>query len=514
MEFTKPLEVDDVDFDVLDVSILLALIIIVMAVGVKGYRVSRSMTGYFLAGRGLGSWVLAFSIMATYYSAASFLGGGGTTYLFNLGFGAWLTAWHVIGVVLMWILVAERLFKYASKTNIISIPDFIEHRYQSKGAKMISAIVIIVLFTLYLASVYKGGAIIIATMLNTSFEIGLLLLTIPVLIYIGIGGLKAAALNNLLLGALMLLASFLAFGYIMAAVGGPIEGLNALREMKIAGEIPGSLWLRLDGMGPPPAMKAGMVPLLIMSITFSISVAQVALPNLLMQFHAAKDVKVISRGRIIGPIAVAIYAFIVFSLGAFCHLILDQQLSRSEIMSLMKDVDWVIPRSIELLAPPGIKGLILAAPVAASMSTLAVTLIVLSAALVRDVVQTIKPRVSERKLVALARLTPLAFALISLALALVRIGIIVEIVGAAFGTIFVCFLGPVTIGLYWKGATKAGAIASMVSGLVVGLLWYIFLYRVTWIYPVIPALAISLPLFFIISLLTRKPPKEVLDLLG
>ncbi len=506
----------------IDVAIIVALLIVVIAIGVKGYGVSRSMEGYFLASRGLGAWVLAFSFMATYFSAASFLGGGGTTYLFNLGFGAWLTAWHVVGVVLAWALVAERLFKYASKTGIISIPDFIEHRYQSRAAKAIAAIVIIFLFTLYLTSVYKGGAIIIATLFNVSYEMGLLILAVPVLIYIGLGGLRAAALNNLILGILMLVAAILTFGYVMSAVGGWGAGIAALEQMSIRAqfgptapvmEFPGSLWLKFDGFGPPPAMRMGMVPALIMGITFSISVAQIALPNLLMQFYAARDMRVINYGRIIGPLAVGIYAMLMFSLGAFCHLILDQNLTPLEVASLLKDTDWVIPKTVMTLAPVGLRGLILAAVVAASMSTLAVTFIVLSAALVRDIIQTTHPETSEAKLVKLARLTPILFAIIALVLAIQPTGIIVEIVGAAFGTIFVCFVGPVTIGLYWKGATKAGTIVSMIAGLIVGLGWYLFLYRVTWIYPVIPALAVALPLFFIVSLVTKKPPKEVLDVL-
>lgn len=501
-------------------SIVVALILLLMIVGAKGYRVSGSLSGFFLAGRGLGALLLAFSIMATYFSAASFLGGGGATYLFNLGFGSWLTAWHVIGVVLMWVLVAERLFKYASRAKIISIPDFIEHRYQSKGAKTLSAIVIMFLFTLYLTSVYKGGAIVLAMILNTSFEVGLALLVAPVLVYIAVGGLRAAALTNLILGSLMILAAILTFSYIMIAVGGPMKGLEALQSMQIMGRLSGSLWLKFDGMGPPPAMAVGMVPYLIMSTAFSISMAQLALPSLLMQFHAAKDVKVISRGRIIGPVLVAIYAFLIFSLGAFCHVVLDPKLSSAEVGSLMRDVDWVIPKTILELAPPGVRGLILAAPVAASMSTLSVTLLVLSAAIVKDVIQSIRPSTSEKKLLMLARATPIAFAVVSAALTLIQSDIIVEIVSAAFGTIFVCFLGPVTIGLYWRGATKAGSITSMTSGLIVGLLWYVLLYKkaanpvVAWVHPIVPALAISLPLFFIVSLFTKKPPKEVVDLLG
>ena len=501
VEFTSP-----------DVLIILTMIGVVAAIGARGYKVSSSITGYFLAGRGLGSWVLAFSIMATYFSAASFLAGG-ATYLFNLGFGAWLTAWHIIGVILMWALVAERLFRYSSKANIISVPDFIEHRYQSKGAKIISASVILLLFTLYLTSVYKGGAIILATVLNTKFEVALILLALPVIVYVCIGGLKAAALNNLILGALMLFAAFITFCAIMSAVGGPLKGLQTLEGMMILDRIPGSMWLRLDGAGPQPAMAAGMVPSLIMSITFSISLAQVALPTLLMQFYAAKDVKVISRGRVIGSVAVALYAILVFSLGAFCHIVLDPQLPSEEVRTLMKDTDWVIPKVITMLVPPGLRGLVLAAPVAASMSTLAVTFLVLSGAVVRDIIQPMRPNLGERRLLLLAKVSPIFFAAISLGLTLYQTDIIVEIVGAAFGTIFVCFLGPVTIGLYWKGATKYGSMASMISGLAVGLLWYKFLYKATWIYPVIPAMAVSLPLFFLVSKFTSKPSREVLELL-
>jgi len=499
--------------DLLDASIIMAVLAIVMVIGLRGYGLSRSMTGFFLANKELGAVTLAFSLMATYFSAASFLGGGGATYSFNLGFGAWLTAWHVIGVVLMWVLVAERLFKYASKTNIMSIPDFIEHRYQSKAAKAVAAAVMISLFTLYLTSVYKGGAIIIATVFDTSFEVGLAALAIPVLLYVALGGLRAAALNNLILGSLMLFAAFLTFGLVMSAVGGPIKGIEELRSMTING-ISGEMWLRFDGAGPPSAMKAGAVPQLIMGITFSISVAQIALPSLLMQFYAARDARVISRGRILGPVLVAAYAMAVFSLGAFCHLVLDPRLSQGEVARLMKDVDWVIPKTVDVLAPSGLRGLILAAPMAASMSTLAVILLVLSAALTRDVVQLARPNTSERSLMVLARASPIAFALISLLLTLVQTGIIVEVVAAAFGTIFVCFLGPVTIGLYWKGATRAGAIASMISGLVLGMSWHVLLYKATNVHAVIPALLVALPTFFLVSLFTKKPPREVLELLG
>ncbi|MCX8204398.1 MAG: sodium/solute symporter [Candidatus Nezhaarchaeota archaeon] len=506
----------------IDIAIVIALIAITIIIGATGYGVSRSMVGYFLAGRGLGAWVLSFSFMATYFSAASFIAGGGATYLFNLGFGAWLTAWHVIGVVLAWVLVAERLYKYASKTGIISISDFVGHRYQSTMAKATAAVVIIFLFVLYASSVFMAGAKVLSVLLDTTYEVGLLLLLIPVVIYVGLGGLKATALNNLILGVLMLVAAILTFSYVMSAVGGWEAGIAAIERMKIAGRFDGTLWTRIDGFGPPPAMTAGMVPALIMGVTFSISIAQVALPQLLMQFYAARDVRVINYGRIISPIAVSLYAILVFSLGVFGHLILDPAIPPGMVGDLLKDPDRVIPMIVMRLMPPGVSGLVAASILAASISTLAVVLIVLSASLVRDIIQTAKPGTAEPKLVAMARVMPLIFALIAMGLAFSPPGIIVEVVGAAFGTIFACFVGPVTIGLYWKGATKAGTIASMVSGLVIGLTWFLFIYRkfpapthpLAWVYPVVPALVISLLLFFLVSFFTKKPPKEVLDLLG
>ncbi|MEM0371809.1 MAG: sodium/solute symporter [Ignisphaera sp.] len=486
----------------IDTVIIFAVMCLTIAIGFIGYRASKTLTGFIFANKTLGPWLLAFSIMATYFSAASFLGGGGATYLYNLGFGAWLTAWHVIGVVILWIAVAGKLFDYVSKNKVMSIPELIEHRYRSVLARAIAATIIISLFTLYLVSVYKGGAVILSTQLGIDLNYALLLLALPVIIYIVIGGLKAAAINNLFLGSLMIIAAILTFSYIMSHVGGPINGIQQLSQTTIAGK-PGSLWLKLDGMGPPPAMEKNAVPILIMSIAFSIGMAQIALPNLLIQFYAARDVKAISRGRLIGPLLVAIYASLMFSLGAFCHLILDKHLSAQEVAQLMKDTDWVIPKTISLIAPIGVRGLILAAPVAASMSTIALTVLTLSNTLVRDIVQIAKNVKDEEKLLRIAKLSAIAFSLIPIVLALIENRLIIDIVSAAFGTIFACFIGPVTIGIYWRKATKEGAITSMVIGALTGILWYIYLYRVLWIHSTLPATALALTVFIILSLLKR-----------
>jgi len=488
---------------IIDNSILLIIIGLTVAIGFTGYRLSKSFTGFVLANRSLGPWLLAFSIMATYFSAASFLGGGGATYLYNLGFGAWLTAWHVIGVVLLWTAVADRLFEYVSKTKVMSIPELVGHRYGSNLARIVAALAIIALFSLYLVSVYKGGAIVLSTQLGIDIKAALLLMVIPTVLYVVVGGLRATAINNLFLGSLMLVAATIAFVSIMGRVGGPLNGLTQLAQSTIAGR-PGSLWLRIDGMGPPPAMQKNMVPALIMGTTFSIGMAQVALPNLLIQFYAARNPKAISRGRIIGPVLVAVYALLMFSLGAFCHLIIDPMLSPDDVNKLMTTPDWVIPKTVSLILPSGLKGLVMAAPVAASMSTIALTVLTLSNTAVRDVVRMVKDINDERISAYLAKALAIVFSLVPIPLVLVENRLIVDIVSAAFGALFASFVGPITLGIRWKRASKEAAIASMAVGSIVAIVWYLYLFKGTFIHPTIPATLLALTVFIVISLVKKS----------
>ncbi|MCC6017397.1 MAG: hypothetical protein LM582_10215 [Desulfurococcaceae archaeon] len=486
----------------LDISIIVVVTMFTAVVGIVGYRVSKSVIGYMLANKSLGPWLLAFSIMATYFSAASFLGGGGATYVYNLGFGAWLTAWHVIGVVVLWIVVADKLYSYVSKYRILSIPELIEYLYGSTLARFTAAIVIVMLFNLYLAGVYRGGGLILTTIFRLDYKLALLLLTLPSTICILLGGMKAAALSNLFLGSLMLTAATLTCTYIMINVGGPINGLSKLAQLSILG-MPGELWLRLDGAGPRLAMEKGAVPMLIMSITFSLGMAQIALPNLLIQFYAAKNDKAIARGRLIGPILVSLYALLMFSLGAFCHLILGKVLNEQRLAELMRNPDLVIPKTILLIAPTGIRGLILSAPLAASISTITVTVLTITNTFIRDVVQ-VMIRLNEYKLLKLARIFSAIFSLTPMILALSEDKLIIDIVSAAFGTIFACFVGPITIGLYWRKASREGVIGSMIVGTITGVLWYVYLYRVTMIHSTIPATILALGIFTILSLLMHR----------
>jgi SSS family transporter len=487
----------------LDQIIIGIAISITILLGFAGHRYSKTLHGYIFANRSLGPWLLAFSIMATYYSAASFLGGGGATYLYNLGFGAWLTAWHVIGVSLLWFLIANRLYTCMSLYNVTTIPELIERRYGSKLARYTAVGVILTLFLFYLVSVYKGGAIVLASVFNIDYSLALLTLTLPVVVYIVIGGLRSATINNLYLGIMMLTAATITFSYIMTYIGGPVEGLKQLANITIAGNLQGKLWFRIDGAGPPPVVEKGMLVPLILSITFSIGMAQIALPNILVQFYVARDENAIEKGKLIGPVLVALYAMLMFSLGAFCHLIIDSRVDSGKVLQLLKDTDWVIPTAINIIAPEGVRGLVLAGPVAASMSTIAITVLVMVTTLVRDIIQPLT-KLSDEGVLKLSKALAVVVAILPIPFALIQNKLIVDMVGAAFGTIFAAFIGPVTIGLFWRKGSSKGAVASMISGTLTGILWYTLVYKSTWIYPTVPAVAIALASYIIPSMFKKR----------
>jgi Na+/pantothenate symporter len=104
----------------------------------------------------------------------------------------------------------------------------------------------------------------------------------------------------------------------------------------------------------------------------------------------------------------------------------------------------------------------------------------------------------------LSKALAVVVAILPIPFALIQNKLIVDMVGAAFGTIFAAFIGPVTIGLFWRKGSSKGAVASMISGTLTGILWYTLVYKSTWIYPTVPAVAIALASYIIPSMFKKQ----------
>ncbi len=493
--------------------VLVVYILAMLYIGYWSWKKTKTLEDYYIAGRQLGPWIIAFSFFGTYFSTAAFLGGGGAGFLFGFQWSAYLAFFHILFAILAWWLIAPRMRIYSEKLKALTIPDFFEFRYNSKLARLVASVIIIIFFEFYMISIYKGAGNLFQEMLGVSYLTGILITVIPVIIYTAMGGFRSVAVTDLIQGCIMFFGAILLFLLVMSYVGGWSEGIARLEEMKLLGKVPGTALTTLGGFGPPPILKAGMMVPFILSLTFAISIAQLSSPQLIIRFYAAKDERVISRGMILGPVLIGIFALTVFSIGPFAWLIIPELVPKDQLMTYLKDPDLVVPFLVVNLFPPVVNAIILTAIVAAAMSTINSLLLVLATSLGRDILQVVKPDLKEDTVVSITRVMSFVFAFIPLLLAINPPGIIVTIVGVSFSVITAAFLAPLVLGLYWKGGTGTAAWVSMVVATIVCVLWYIYYYRVYWIYPVVPGLLVSVPLFILLSLVTKKPPQEVVELL-
>lgn len=492
--------------------ILIAYMAIILYIGYWGYRHTRTLEDYYIAGRNLGPWIIAFSYFGTYFSTAAFLGGGGTGFLMGFAWSGYLAFFHILFALGAWWLIAPKLRDYTEKLKSLTVPDFFEFRYGSKVPRIVASIIIIIFFEFYMISIYKGAGNLFQEMLGVSYLTGILITVIPVMIYTAVGGFRAVTLTDLIQGAIMILGAVILFILTLNFVGGWSAGIEGIKALTLPGDVPGVKLTEFGGYGPPPIMKAGRIIPFILSLTFAISIAQLSSPQLIIRFYAARDQKVISRGIILGPLLVGIFAIAVFSVGPFGWLIIPKMVSPDKLMAYVKDPDLVVPFLVMKLFPRGIDALILTAIVAAAMSTINSLLMVLATSLGRDIIQALKPETSPSTVLSTTRVMAFVFAIIPLALAVNPPGIIVTIVGLSFSVITAAFLAPLVFGLYWKGGTATAAWVSMVVATVTCVAWQLKFYPVYWIYPVVPGLIVSIPVYYIVSLFTRKPPKEVLDM--
>lgn len=474
----------------------------------------KTLEEFYVAGRSLGTWVVSFSFFATLFSTSAFIGGGGTGFLMGFQWPAYFTLFNVIFAVAAWVFIAPRLRKYTEKLGAITIPQFFELRYDSKMAKIVASLIIIVFFEYHLISIYKGSGNVFQEMLGISYLSGIILMAVPVIIYTYLGAFRAVALTDLIQGVIMVVGMFLLFGLVLSFVGGWSHGIAAIKSLSLPGGVSGEALTKMGGYGPPPVRAAGQVIPFILSISFAICLANMSAPQLIIRFCAARNQAVIRNGMILTPLLVGLFSFTVYSVGPFAWLIIPKIAGPAAVTTYLKDPDLVIPFVVVKLFPPGVGALLLAAIVAAGMSTLNSYLILLGSTIAGDVIRTLKPTMPERTLVLLTRIMIVVVAIIPILGAINPPGIIVTIVGLAFSVITSAFVAPLVFGLYWRGSTGTAAWVSMVVATVTCIVWQLKYYPVYWIYPVVPGLAVSVPIFVLVSLLTRKPPEEVVSMVG
>lgn len=439
------------------------------------------LSEYFLGGRQLGGFVLAMTMTATYGSASSFIGGPGVAYTQGLGWVLLAMAQVATGYFVLMVL-GKKFAIMARKYNAITLIDFLKARYDSKTVVLISAFSIIVFIFSAMAAQWIGGARLIESLTGLNYTSALFIFTLSVLIYVVIGGFRAVALTDAVQGVVMVLGTSILLVATVVA-GGGVE--NIIHDLM--NENP--------NLVTPFGYDGSLTPLYVSSFWILVGVGVVGLPQITVRAMSYKNAKAMHRAIIIGTVVVGFIMLGMHLIGVFARPIIPGIEIGDKVMPLL---------AMEVL-PPWLAGVVLAAPMAAIMSTVDSLLLLVSSTVVKDVyLNYISPAASAKKVKRISFSVTAFLGVIVFLLALSPPNLIIWLNLFAFGGLEATFIWPIILGLYWKGSNKYGAIASMISGMVSYMMFDRFYPNPLGMHTVVLPILISFLVFVIVSMLVKK----------
>lgn len=472
-------------------SIILYMIGMLL-IGYYSYKKTTDLSGYMIGGRSLGPAVTALSAGASDMSGWLMMGLPGAMFVQGLSSG-WIVLGLTLGAYANWLYVAPRLRAYTEiANNAITVPEYLGNRFhdQSHILRLVCALVIIVFFTFYVSSGIVSGGILFQTTFGMSYHTGIGLITAVIVAYTLFGGFLAVSLTDFVQGLIMVLALIMVPAMAIWHSGGLSASFNTIRSINPA------LLSAFTGTS-----VAGIISL------FAWGLGYFGQPHIIIRFMAISSVQEVKKARKIGM------TWMVFSVvGAmFTGLIGIAYFSQQGIT--LANPETVFIELGKLLFHPVITGFLLAAILAAIMSTISSQLLVTSSSLTQDLYKLLLHRsASDRELLLVSRLSVLLVSIIAAALAWTQNDTILNLVGYAWAGFGASFGPAIFLSLYWKRMTKWGALAGMVIGAITVIAWtQIPNLKASFysLYEIILGFIFGLIAIVVVSLLTAKPSPEI-----
>jgi solute:Na+ symporter, SSS family len=479
-------------FFYMQIEVIISLIIYMIGmlyIGYWAYKKTSDLSDYMLGGRGLGPGVTALSAGASDMSGWMLMGLPGAMFADGLS-SIWIAVGLTIGAYLNYILVAPRLRTYTEVADdSITIPDYLENRFNDtqKILRIVSGIVIIIFFTLYASAGLVSGGKLFESAFGLDYMTGMLLTVGVVVAYTLFGGFLAVSWTDFVQGCIMFIALVLVPIVAFTEVGDTQTLVDTVRG------VDPQLLNVTKGLS-----FVGLLSMLAWGLGYF------GQPHIIVRFMAITSVKEIKAARRIG-MGWMIISIIGALLTGFIGIAWFEQQNRN-----LADPETVFIQFANLLFHPFITGFLLAAILAAIMSTISSQLLVTSSAVTEDFYkQFLKKNASDKELVLIGRLAVLTVAVIAVLLSLNPSETILSLVGyawAGFGSAF----GPlILLSLFWKRMTKWGALAGIIVGAITVLVWVQFPDLKAEVYEMIPGFFLSLLAVILVSLITKDPSNKV-----
>ena len=482
-------------------------------VGYYAYKKTNSSEDFMIAGKDTHPFIMAMSYGATFISTAAIVGFGGVASQYGMSV-LWLAFLNIIiGVFIAFVFLGKRTRRMGHALESLTFPEFLGKRFDSKFIHYFSGLVIFCAMPLYAAVVLIGAARFLESSLLIDFSIALLILSIIITFYVLFGGIRGVMYTDALQGTIMVLAMVFLLVFVYWLLGGIDTANTALTNMvnlypAEALKTGGTGWTAFPKFGTPFWWS------LVSSTLIGVGIGVLAQPSLIVRFMTVKSDKELNRSVLIGGIFIAIMPTTAYIVGSLSNVYFYDKLGKIAVDVVGGNIDKVIP----------------------AMSTISSQLHTQGTAFGVDIYGTIRDK-SKQKLdqVSISRVGILIAIILALVMAYSLPGSVVALGTSLFFEICAAAFLPVFLGaLYWKGITRLGAIAGIVSGTVVSLFWMIFVFKKTAVglgickficgaetllpnapWPFIDVMLIAVPVSLVftvvVSLITKPPAQEVID---
>ena len=468
---------------------LLGIVFIVyfLMVGYVGYlawKRTNSSEDFMVAGRETHPYIMALSYGATFISTAAIVGFGGVAGKYGMG------------IFIAFVFFGKRTRRMGKDLGSLTFPEFLGRRFNSKFIQYFCGILIFCAMPIYAAVVLIGAARFMESSLLLNFNVALLVLAIVICGYVLFGGLKGVMYTDALQGSIMFIGMLILLVFIYWVLGGVTEANTALTNM--AHLYPpdaiaegGTGWTSFPKLGSPFWWS------LVTTTIMGVGIGALAQPQLAVRFMTVKSDKELHRSLLIGAVFIFVMTGSAYVVGSLCNVYFYQHFGQIAIDYVGGNMDSIIPTFISTALPEWFVYIFLLSLLAAAMSTLSSQYHTQGTALGHDIVDAIKNKgdsdeysdyeisiksIKETKIgfISISQLGILIAVILSLIIGLSLPGSIVALGTSLFmGLCAAAFLPVYCAALFWKRATKEGAIAGLLSGTFTSLFLLVFVFKKT-----------------------------------
>ena len=474
----------------MNVELVIFILYLLFMLGIGVFFFIRIRSGnekdYFLGGRHMGPWVSALSAGASDMSAWVLMGLPASVYAYGLG-QTWIAIGLAIGYALSWIFEAGRLRRYSiAAKDSITIPQYLTNRFlaKSKAMQVICAVIFLFAYTIYAASSIKACGTLFNTVVGINPTTAMYLAAVIIISYTFLGGFSAVSWTDFFQGLLMLGALLVApiFALVLVETG---QGVSTLDQ------VDPSYWKLFSNWKDVASGLAW-------------GLGYFGMPHIIIRFMAVRSDKDIRKSAKIGITwTVLILVFSVIS-----------AIAGRMFLGEIADSSTVFIQIVRKIFPPVISGILLSAILAASMSTADSQLLSSASAFASDVYKPIirKDKASDKEMLWMGRVVVLVISIVAVLIASnPGSGTIMDLVSNAWGVFGAAFGPVILLSLFWRRLTFGGAVAGIIVGAGVDILWLAFLASFG-LYELLPGFLCGLIACVVVSLLGKAPGKDVTDL--